>query len=1145
VSAKSALLVLALLSGLPAQAQFRPDAALLRMPDVSRDQIAFRYDGDVWVVDKRGGVARRLTSAEGNESFPRFSPDGKSLAFMGGYEGGSDLYVIELAGGLPRRLTHHPDSEMLCGWLPGGEGLLFYSSQNSGQRRAPKLFTVATEGGQPLELPVPYGTFGGIDAGGRRLAYTPDVHSEFSTWRRYQGGMAQDVWLFDLASHESKRLTDWPGDDALPMWHGDEVYFVSDRAGDGRANLWSVDVESGAFTQRTRFAEFDVRFPSVGPDDIVFENGGKLWRYEFAAGDSVAVEVFLPGDRPRLLPRTHDVADLVREVDLGPSAKRVVLEARGELFSVPVEEGLTRNLTASDGSAERDPAWSPDGRWIAYVSDESGEYEVWVRRSDGRRFRWNDAGDEVAAQRLTSLGAGWKSDLSWAPDSKSLVFATNDGALRHLTLADGALRTLATNPDGEPLEVDWSPDSRWLAWSQRHSRSRLPAIQLYDLASSTAHEVTAGFSGDDEPCFDRNGEWLYYRSMRRFTPTYGDEGYTWIYSDTQVVVAVPLRAEVENPFAASTAEEFEDEDAETSDAEEQDEQEKPAAEVAKADGEQEPDAKSGAAAEDDEKTGDEDEAPEPVEIELAGFEARGIVLPIARGPIRELSAAKGKLLYLRSERGGTASDDEEGPSFGKLVMFEIGAKAQERKEKTIVEGVHAYMLARRAEKLVVAGGPEGKLHAIDLAPDQKLEEPIDLGGLSTTVDPRREWAQMVRDAARLQRDFFYEPTLHGVDWERIVARTLASLEDATSRDDVHTLLADMISELNVGHAYNQGPPDGLQRAEDARPIGLLGCDWTLERGAYRIARILRGEPSDLEGRGPLGEPGVDAREGDWLLAVDGVPVDASRDVYAAFEGLAERTVELTLHSAPTFDGGERRVVVVPMRSERELRYRDWVAAKRAEVARLSEGRVGYVHVPDTGVRGQNELVRQFLGQMHCDALLVDERWNGGGQIPTRFIELLDRPVTNYWAVRHGQDWAWPPVAHFGPKAMLVNHASGSGGDAFPYYFRQRGLGKLIGTRTWGGLVGISGNPELVDGASVTVPRFAFYELDGTWGVEGHGVDPDIEVLDDPARMQGGRDPQLEAGVTHLLEELREGAHVRPPRPANPDRSGVGITPADH
>ncbi|HVS17865.1 MAG TPA: PDZ domain-containing protein, partial [Planctomycetota bacterium] len=726
---------------------------------------------------------------------------------------------------------------------------------------------------------------------------------------------------------------------------------------------------------------------------------------------------------------------------------------------------------------------------------------------------------------------GWKSNLSWAPDSKSLVFATNDGGLHHLTLASAELRTLTVNIEGAPLDVDWSRDSRWLTYSHRHSRSRLSAIQLCDLASWRVHEVTSGFSNDDEPCFDRGGDWLFYRSMRNFEPTYEDVGYTWVYANTQVAVAVPLRADVENPFAARSEEEFSDEPADESEQSEE--------------GDESDEAQDDEEGEDEDAPAAEDVA--PLEIELDGFEARGSVLPIPPGQVGRFAGAEGKLVYLRRERTGAGEppDDDDGDvqRGGTLAFVDLTADPDEIEEQSVLAGVEGFTLSREGDKALVSLG-DGGLAVIGLAPGAKVEDKLDLSGLQVTIDPRREWAQMVRDAGRIQRDFFYDPTLHGVDWDAVVARTLASLGDATSRDDVHYLLAEMISELNVGHAYNSAPPQGLERPPSSRPVGLLGCDWSLERGAYRIARLLRGEPSETQGRGPLSEPGVDAREGDWLLAVNGVPVDAARDVYAAFEGLGGATVELTLHTAPTADGNERRVVVETLRSERELRYRDWVARKRAEVARLSDGRVGYVHVTDTGRGGQNELVRQFLGQMHCDALLVDERWNSGGQIPTRFIELLDRPATNFWAIRHGEDWAWPPVAHFGPKAMLINHASGSGGDAFPYYFRQRGIGPLIGTRTWGGLVGISGNPALVDGASVSVPRFAFYELDGTWGVEGHGVDPDIEVLDDPAQMQDGRDPQLEKGVEVLLEELRTKAFQRPARPAYPDRSGVGIAPED-
>ncbi len=1108
--------------GPAAAAQVRPDAVLLRTPDVSRDLIAFRYDGDVWLVDKRGGEARRLSSPPGNESFPRFSPDGRRIAFMGGYEGGTDLYVLSLEGGLPGRLTHHPDTEILCDWLPGGEGLLFFSSMTSGQQRAPKLFSVPTEGGQPIELPLPFGSFGAIDPMGHWLAYTPFAHSEFATWRRYQGGNAQDVWLFDLRTRESRRVTDWPGNDALPMWQGEGLIFVSDRGPESRLNLWSWDRERGTFAQLTEFREFDVRFPSIGPQDVVFENGGKLWRYELESRRCVPVEVLIPGDRPRLAPRTVEVEDLVAAVDIGPKAKRVVVEARGELFSVPVEEGVLRNLTGTDGVAERDPVWSPDGVWIACFSDRSGEYELCLRRGDGRPFRWQDVGEEVAEQRLTDIGPSWKSELSWAPDSKSLAFCTNDGELHRLVVESGELLTLDKGPEGEPFAVDWSRDSRWLAYSHRHSRSRLPAIYLFDLSAGTRHEVTSGLFADDQPVFDRGGEWLFFRSSRTFEPIYEDVGDTWIYANTQGLMAVALRKEVENPFAPRSEEEG---------AEQEDDE--------------------GESKEEGEESEPDEEAPPPVAIELDGFEGRIQSLPVPAGRIEALAGAKGKLVYLRLPRTGAVAgegedddDDEQGaPAGAALCFFDLKAKKKEREEKTVLAGVQAFRLAAKSDKVLVAL-EDDEFAVVDLASDQKAEEHLDLSGLVATVDPRREWGQILSDAGRIMRDFFYDPQMHGVDWNAVVARYRGALADATSRDDLHYLIGEMIAELNVGHAYNSGPPQGLQRAAPGRSAGLLGCDWSLERGHHRIARILRGEMAETDGKGPLSVSGADVREGDWLLAVNGVPVDPARDIYAAFEGLAGQPTELLLNATPALDGEERRVVVVPLESERELRYRDWVARARAEVERLSDGRVGYVHVPDTGVRGQTELNRQFLGQMHKDALLVDERWNGGGQVPTRFIELLRRPATNYWAVRHGEDWPWPPVAHFGPKAMLINYASGSGGDCFPYYFRQAGLGKLIGTRTWGGLVGLSGNPDFVDGASISVPRFAFYELDGTWGVEGHGVTPDIEVLEDPEVMQDGRDPQLIAGVEHLLSELERQPYVAPRRPEYPDRSGAGITPAD-
>lgn len=1129
-----------------AGAQFAPDAVLLRTPDVSKDQICFRYDGDVWLVPKQGGEARRLSSVPGNESFPRFSPDGRSLAFMGGYQGGGDLYVIGIEGGVPRRLTHHPDSELLCDWLPGGEGLLFSSSMTSGQRRAAKLFTVATEGGQPIELPVPFGTFGAVDASGRLLAYVPYSYSEFATWRRYQGGNAADVWIFDLSSKQSRRVTDWPGTDSQPMWHGKTLVYLSDRGEGSRLNLWSFDVTSGEHERLTDFSEWDVRFPAIGPDDVVFENGGKLYRYDLEARRTVPVEVTIPADRPRLVPQVIALGERAAGGDLGPSAKRAVIEARGELFSVPVEEGgLVRNLTHSDGTAEREPAWSPDGRWIAYVSDVSGEYEVCVRRSDGRPFRWNDQGEELLEKQLTSIGKGWKSGLSWAPDSKSLVFCTNDGALHRLTLASGEQSLLDTNPDGEPISVAWSPDSRWLAFSHRHSQSRLNALYLYDLEQKALHELTSGMFDDSSPTFDRGGKWLFFRSSRSFRPTYEDLGETWVYAGTQLLMAVPLRAEVENPFGPTSEEELAEADGEQDEKDDEKNKEKSSETTAKA---EDSGGKAGATGEAGEEGASEEgskakeePAPKPVAIEIGGFEARAIALPLEPGRFPSLEGADGKLVYVRVPVEPQADDGP--PPGGSLCFFDLAAPKRERGEKVVLGGVNGFDLATKADKVGVALADDDYA-VVDLAPDQKAERKLDLSGLEATIDPRREWAQLVRDAGRIQRDFFYDPHMHGVDWDAVVARTLKAVDSATSRDDVHWLIGEMIADLNAGHAYNVPPPSGLAQGATPRPAGLLGCDWAVEQGRFRIARILRGEEGEPAGRSPLSVPGVDAKEGDWLLAVNGAPVDASTDVYAAFEGLAGKPVELTLCAGPLADGSERHVLVETIASEGELRYRDWVARKREEVEQLSGGRVGYVHVPDTGIRGQTELLSQFLGQMHKDALLIDERWNGGGQIPTRFIELLDRPLTNWWAVRNGEDWRWPPIAHVGPKAMLANYASGSGGDCFPYYFRQAGLGKLIGTRTWGGLIGISGQPSLIDGAEVTVPRFAFYESDSTWGVEGWGVPPDIEVIEDPAQMQDGRDPQLIAGVEHLTAELAAHPWARPARPSYPNRSGAGIPTAE-
>lgn len=1126
-----------------ASAQVAPSAVLLRMPDVSADKIVFRYANDLWLVAKSGGLAQPLSSPDGAESFPKFSPDGSRIAFIASYDGGSDIYISDLAGGVPLRITHHPGGEVLCDWHPDGKSLVFYSSMLSGQQRAPKLFTIAATGGLPQVLPVPYGTFGAIDSTASWLAYTPVAQSEFRTWKRYQGGLAQDIWLFNLVTLESRRVTEHPGTDALPLWRGHELYFISDRDARARLNLWVYDVQKRTTVQVTDFANADARFPSIGPDDIVFENEGKLHRYEFATQKTVRVEISIPGDRPTLRPQTLALEDAIAGLSLGPNAKRVVVEARGEVFSVPVEEGVTRNLTQTDGAAERYPAWSPDGLWIAYWSDRSGEYELHLRRGDGAPFRWRDASEDTLEAQVTHLGNGWKYGVSWAPDSKSVAYSTDSGELWRIEIDSGDRKQLGSNPDAEPVDVAWSPDSRWLAWSHRHEKTRLNAIFLYDTRASALHELTSGVFDDRSPTFGTEGDWMYFVSSRTFEPTYSDFDDSWIYANAANIVAVPLRKDVKNIFAPTDAREDEaDEDEADEDDDEKDDdskgEKKDEAEddktVAAVD-----DAKSDE--EDDEpKDKDKDKAPKPVAIDVEGFEARALVLPIEAGNLDSPSGGKNVVYYLRRPRTGEGKKSE-----GALVQFEMSKKKKEREEKVVLAGVQGFELARKAERILVALS-KGEWAVIAAKPDQKDDklDKLDFGALESSVDPRREWGQILADAHRIMRDFFYEPTLHGNDWRGVYERFKVALTDATSRDDLHFLMSEMIAELNVGHAYNSGGPGIPEPAPKGRAAGLLGCDFALEQGAFRITRILGADSPEHDARGPLAQPGVDARAGDWLLAVDGERIDAATNPWAALIGTVDRATELVLNQAPTLDGHERRVLVKPIESESELRYRDWVARTGKLVDELSKGRVGYVHVPDTGRRGQTELVRQLMSQYHKDALLIDERWNSGGQIPTRFIELLDRPRTNFWAVRHGDDWTWPPVSHHGPKAMLINGSSGSGGDAFPYYFRESKLGKLIGMRTWGGLVGISGNPAFIDGSSITVPRFAFYENDGTWGVEGYGVAPDIEVIDDPALMVHGEDPQLVAGVEHLLGELENFQFVRPRRPASPNRAGAGVTPSD-
>lgn len=1282
-----ACLSLVMLAGTAAaRADVEPNAAMMRWPDVSASHIVFSYSNDLWIVPKAGGVASPLASPPGQEALARFSPDGKTIAFIGNYDGNRDVYTIPLSGGVPVRVTYHPAGEILSDFSPDGK-IVYLTNGFAGLQRQSQLWMSPAEGGMPSKLPVPYAGFGSISPDGTWLAYTP--HStDTRTWKRYRGGMATDVWLFNLKDNSSKRITDWEGTDTIPMWvpggNGNTVYYLSDNGPEHRLNIWSYDVASGQRQQVTTFADDDVRWPSVGPGngggEIVFQLGAKLMLLDVATKQSTEVKVTIPGARPKIRERIIDASKYIAGGAISPSAKRVVVEGRGDLWSLPAKEGVTRALTHSDGIAERDPAWSPDGKWIAYFSDESGEYQLWVRPSDARppEEKKDDAkdekkGDEKKAddkqpdaktedakpaetkpekdesktepRKLTDLGPGFRFNPQWSPDSAMISFTDENGRLYLTTVASGETKEFDKDAWMNQLNVSWSSDSQWIAYSKADDGNSQGCIWIGNAKTGEKRQVTSNMFASTAPAFDRKGEWLFFASNRSIeNPRYSDLDSTFAYTDTDTLLMVPLRNDVKSPWLPKSDEEELKKDEKKKDDAKKDEAKKddgkkdegkkenggdaaaddpvsgtwtgtakgnaPGMEAgiqftlklkladgkvtgttssvmgsgdvtgtydkatmtlmltmdvggqivtmtSKGSGESitgtwtagdtsgtftaNRTAKAGGGGGDngakkDDASAKKDDKSKEVKIDFDGFERRAISLPVRSGAFGNLVVADGeKLIYSRrSARGGGVENG--------IKIFDY--KGDEKDEKAVTAGGAFQLTADGKKMLVFRGG--ANMIICDASAGGGKPQSIATEGMKKSLDPRTEWQQIFTDSWRINRDFFYEPTMHGVDWPKMQKHYGSMLADASSREDVNWIISEMISELNIGHAYLQGPGD--VEDQPSVNVGLLGCDFELDSSgaapAYKITRIIEGGAWDADARGPLSMPGVNVKAGEYLLAVNGIPVDTKKDPYASFIGMVDKTVALTVNAAPTMDGKEREVLVKPIATEATLRYRDWIESKRAYVEEKTGGKIGYIYVPNTGVDGQSDLFRQFYGQRQKDALIIDERWNGGGQIPTRFIELLNRPPVNYWARRDGNSWPWPPDAHFGPKAMLVNGLAGSGGDDFPWLFKHNKLGKVIGTRTWGGLVGISGNPRFIDGGSVTVPTFGFFELDGTWGVEGHGVDPDIVVIDDPALMVKGGDPQLDAAIMHLNEELKTKAYVAPKKPASPNRSRMGIPPQD-
>jgi tricorn protease len=865
-SLRVAALAAAVLAGVCPAASAQIDARMFRQPDVSATQIAFVYAGDIWVVPKAGGLAVRLSSPRGEEQFPRFSPDGSKLAFSANYDGNLDVYVVPTQGGDPVRVTHHPMADRLIDWHPDGARVLFVSSRESGRQRYNQFYLAGAGGGLPEKLAVPYGEFGSFSPDGQQIAYLPQSQA-FRTWKRYRGGWSPDIWVFDLKTLAASNVTKLDAIDEFPMWRGDTIYFLSDRGATQKQNIWALNRTTGAVRQVTDFRDYDITFPSMGPSDIVFEAGGRLYLLDLATEKSREVPVQVVTDRTTLKPRSEKVAARIASATVSPTGKRAAFEARGDIFSVPAENGPVMNVSRTSGVAERYPRWSPDGRTLAYWSDKTGEYELTLRPADG-------AGAE---RTLTALGPGFRYAPHWSPDSARVAYVDQALKIRVTEIANGKTTEIDTCPiymshgTLEGLSLRWSADSRWLTWARGVADTANSAVFLYDTKLAKKHQATSGYFSDAEPVFDPDGKYLYFSSNRAFEPVYSDFDNGWSYPNSTRLMAAALRADVPSPLAPKNDVEGA-KDEKKDDKKDEPKKDEPKKDEPKKDDGASKDAKAGA---------DEKKAPKPVEIEAEGLEGRVVALPPKAGNYGGLQAASGKLLYRRAPRSG--SGDEKSA----IVYFDF----EEREEKTVLDNADGFELTSDGKKLFVLS--DKKYGMVDVKASQKIDKPMRIAELEALVDPVAEWKQMFADAYRFERDFFYDPNLHGVDWKATRDRYAMLIDAAVTRWDVNFVLGSFIAELNASHTYNGG---GDQESAPTRGVGMLGVDWEVANGAYRIRRIAGGAVWDADARSPLAEPGVAVKAGDYVLAVNGVPLDPSRDPWAAFEGLANTPVQLTVNS---------------------------------------------------------------------------------------------------------------------------------------------------------------------------------------------------------------------------------------------------------
>jgi tricorn protease len=1087
----SPLVLLLALAG-PAAAQTpQGEARLLRFPATHGDRIVFSYAGNLYTVGNKGGIARRLTSHDGYEMFARFSPDGKWLAFTGQYDGNTEVYLMPADGGAPKRLTFTATlgrdevsdrmgpNNIVMTWK-GNDEIVFRSRMREPNDFIGQLYTVSVKGGLPKQLPLPRGGFCSFSPDGKKLAYNR-IFREFRTWKRYRGGMADDVWVHDFDTKKTVNLTDNPAVDNFPMWHGDKVYFLSDRDENLRFNLYVVDAAGGKARQLTHFKDYDVKFPSLGDTAIVFENAGYVYRFDLATEKAEKVPIRILEDFASGRTVLKDVSTKIAAYEISHDGKRALFSARGELFTVPAKEGQTRNLTNTPGVHERNPKWSPDGKWIAFISDASGEDEITLIPSGG--------GKPV---QLTNAGGPYKYALSWSPDSKKILWADKKMRLFYVDVASKEVKQVDQAKAWEIREYVWSPDGKWIAYAVPEART-MQNVYLYSVEQGKSFAVTDGWYDSHHPEFSGDGKYLFFVSERDFTPTFSATEWNHAYLDMERIYLVTLARDTPSPFKH-----LGDEDV-----------------PAKDDKDKKKDDKKG---EKDEKK--EDKKKEVVvKVDTDGIGDRVLQLPILPGTYRQLSSVGSTLYYLRSSAKGGAPT---------LHLFDVAA----RKEKSLGAAA-GYEISADGKKMLVS--KDSNYHLIDLPKDTlSTGDALKLTGLQTQVNLHEEWKQIFRESWRQMRDYFYDPGLHGVDWTAVRAKYEPLLEHVNHRADLSYVIGEMISELNAGHAYVGG--GDLPKVPRVQ-TGLLGAELEQDAktGFYKIARILKGSTWDKDLRSPLAEVGINVQEGEYLVAVNDRPTSEMVNPFEALVNTVGKQVRLKVNKEPS-EQGAREVTVVPIADEQPLYYHQWVQGNIKKVADATGGKVGYVHVPDMQANGLNHFAKYYYPQLRKKALIIDVRGNGGGNVSPMLIERLRREIAMVDISRDTVSRPDPAEVMLGPKVCLLNEFSASDGDLFPYRFRHYKLGKLIGKRSWGGVIGIRGSLPFVDGGQLFKPEFAGYSTDGQkWPIENHGVDPDIVVDNDPYLEFSGTDQQLQRAIEVILEEMRTHPADLPPPPPFPKR----------